>query len=53
MTAGQDTSRDGDLAMVEDRVGWILAALAGVGLLVLALVLRRTAVPIDRVSSGR
>ena len=53
VTAGEDTSRDGDLAMVEDRAGWILAALAGVGLLVLALVLRRTAVPIDRVSSGR
>jgi hypothetical protein len=53
MTAGEDTSRDGDLAMVEDRAGWILAALAGVGLLALALVLRRTAVPIDRASSGR
>jgi hypothetical protein len=53
VTAGQDTSRDGDLAMVEDRLGWILAALAGVGLLALALVLRRSAVPIDRGSSGR
>jgi hypothetical protein len=53
VTAGQDTSRDGDLAMVEDRLGWILAALAGFGLLALALVLRRSAVPIDRGSSGR
>jgi hypothetical protein len=53
MTAGQDTSRDGDLAMIEDRAGWILAVLAGIGLLALALVLRRTAVPIDRASSGR
>lgn len=53
VTAGQDTSRDGDLAMVEDRLGWILAALAGVGLLAVALVLRRSAVPIDRGSSGR
>jgi len=53
VTAGQDTSRDGGLAMVEDRAGWILAALAGVGLLALALVLRRSAVPIDRGSSGR
>jgi hypothetical protein len=53
MTAGQDTSRDGDLAMVEDRVGWILAAMAGIGLLALALVLRRSAVPVERGSSGR
>jgi len=53
VTAGQDTSRDGGLAMVEDRAGWFLAALAGVGLLALALVLRRSAVPIDRGSSGR
>jgi hypothetical protein len=53
VTAGQDTSRDGDLAMVDDRLGWILAALAGVGLLAVALVLRRSAVPIDRGSSGR
>jgi hypothetical protein len=53
VTAGQDTSRDGDLAMIEDRAGWILAALAGVGLLALALVLRRSVVPIDRGSSGR
>jgi hypothetical protein len=50
---GQDTSRAGDLAMIEDRAGWILAALAGIGLLALALVLRRSAVPIDRGSSGR
>jgi len=53
VTAGQDTSRDGDLEVIEDRVGWIVAALAGIGLLALALVLRRSAVPIDRGSSGR
>jgi hypothetical protein len=50
---GQDTSRDGDLATVEDRGGWILAALAGIGLLALALVLRRSVAPIDQGLSGR
>jgi hypothetical protein len=49
---GSDTGRDGELAMVEDRVGWILAALAGIGLLSLALVLRRSAAPIDRGLTG-
>lgn len=53
VTGGQDTRRDGELAMVEDRVGWILAALAGIGLLMLALVLRRSTVPIDRGLPGR
>jgi uncharacterized membrane protein YdfJ with MMPL/SSD domain len=48
-----DTSRDGALAMVEDRAGWILAVVAGIGLLALALVLRRSAAPIDRGLSGR
>ncbi|MEX1069934.1 MAG: hypothetical protein WEE67_05900 [Chloroflexota bacterium] len=50
---GSDTGRGGGLAMIEDRAGWILAALAGIGLLALAVVLRRSAVPIDRGSSGR
>jgi hypothetical protein len=49
---GSDTGRDGELAMVEDRLGWILAALAGIGLLSLALVLRRSAAPIDRGLTG-
>jgi hypothetical protein len=53
VTAGQDASRDGGVATVEDRAGWILAASAGVGLLALAMVLRRSAVSIDRGSSGR
>jgi hypothetical protein len=39
--------------MVEDRAGWILAAVAGMGLLALALVLRRSGSPIDRRLSGR
>jgi hypothetical protein len=50
---GSDTGRDGELAMVEDRVGWILAAVAGIGLLSLALLLRRSAAPIDRGLTGR
>ncbi|HEX9738066.1 MAG TPA: hypothetical protein VGA91_02445 [Candidatus Limnocylindria bacterium] len=50
---GSDTGRDGDLAAAEDRAGWILGALAGTGLLGLALVLRRSAAPIDRGLSGR
>jgi len=45
VTGESDTSRDGELAMVEDRAGWILAALAGIGLLALALILRRSAAP--------
>jgi hypothetical protein len=53
MIGESDTGRDGELAMVEDRAGWILAAVAGIGLLALALILRRSAVPIDRGSSGR
>jgi hypothetical protein len=39
--------------MVEDRVGWIVAAVAGIGLLALALVLRRSVAPIDQGLSGR
>ena len=50
---GSDTGRDGDLAAVEDRSGWIAAALAGIGLLALALVLRRSAAPADRGLMGR
>ena len=53
VTGELDTSRDGELTMVEDRVGWILAAVAGIGLLALALVLRRSAAPIDRGLAGR
>ena len=53
VTGESDTSRDGGLAMVEDRAGWILAAVAGIGLLALALVLRRSDSPIDRRLSGR
>jgi len=53
VTGESDTGRDGELAMVEDRVGWILAAVAGIGLLALALVLRRSGAPIDRGLSGR
>lgn len=53
VTGESDTSRDGELAMVEDRVGWILAAVAGIGLLALALVLRRSAAPVDRGYPGR
>jgi hypothetical protein len=53
VTGGQDTSRDGELTMVEDRVGWILAAVAGIGLLAVALVLRRSAAPANRGLSGR
>jgi hypothetical protein len=52
VTGESDTSRDGDLTMVEDRAGWILAAVAGIGLLALALVLRRSAAPIDRGLTG-
>lgn len=40
-----ESSRDGDLAVVEDRAGWIAAALMGIGLLGLAFVLRRSAAP--------
>lgn len=38
-----ESGREGDLAVVEDRAGWIAAALLGIGLLGLAFVLRRTA----------
>jgi hypothetical protein len=40
-----ESGRDGDLAVVEDRAGWIAAALLGIGLLGLAFVLRRSAAP--------
>jgi hypothetical protein len=53
VTGESDTSRDGGLAMVEDRAGWILAAVAGMGLLALALALRRSGSPINRRLSGR
>jgi len=53
MVTEEDASRGGDLTRAEDRAGWILAAVAGIGLLALALGLRRSAVPIDRGSSGR
>lgn len=42
---GTESGRDGDLAAVEDRAGWISAALLGIGLLGLAFVLRRSAAP--------
>lgn len=42
-----EAGRDDDLAVVEDRAGWIAAALLGVGLLGLALVLRRSAAPAE------
>jgi hypothetical protein len=42
-----ETGRDGGLAVAEDRAGWIAAALLGVGLLGLALVLRRSAAPAE------
>lgn len=38
-----ESGREGDLAVVEDRSGWIAAALLGIGLLGLAFVLRRSA----------
>jgi hypothetical protein len=50
---GSDTGRNGELAAAEDRAGWILAALAGIGLLALALILRRSAAPADRGLVGR
>ncbi len=42
-----ETGRDGDLAVVEDRAGWIAALLLGIGLLGLAFVLRRSAAPAE------
>jgi hypothetical protein len=42
-----ESGRDGDLAVVEDRAGWIAAALLGIGLLGLAFVLRRSAAPAE------
>jgi hypothetical protein len=38
-----ESGRDGELAVVEDRAGWIAATLLGIGLLGLAFVLRRSA----------
>ena len=43
-----ETGRDSSLAVVEDRVGWIGAALLGIALLGLALVLRRSAAPAEQ-----
>lgn len=42
-----ESGRDGELAVVEDRGGWIAAALLGIGLLGLAFVLRRSAAPAE------
>jgi hypothetical protein len=46
------TGRDGDLAVIEDRVGWVAAALLGVGLLGLAFVLRRSAARVEPGTGG-
>ncbi|MGH2463499.1 MAG: hypothetical protein ACRDFZ_07755 [Candidatus Limnocylindria bacterium] len=53
VTAESETGRDGALALDEGRVGWIAAALIGVGLLALALLLRRSGKPVERGLPGR
>lgn len=42
-----ESGPDGDLAVIEDRAGWIAAALLGIGMLGLAFVLRRSAAPAE------
>lgn len=43
-----DSSRGAEDTAVQSRGGWLVVGLVGIGLLVLALVLRRSAVPADR-----
>jgi len=42
VTGGSDTGRNTELTAVDERAGWIAAALVGIGLLALAFILRRS-----------
>ena len=53
VTGGSDTGQNTALTAVDERAGWIGAALIGAALLALALVLRRSGGPVERGLPGR